>query len=146
MFITLFLFIIFAFSIGMLWYRISRMLPQLASIPDEVITERLHEESAKLRLVLIHLKSFLKEKRHWDFFWNFVAKTLYKTHILLLRIDNAAVVYMRKIREEGRVVNINADYWKQLGQHVSDEAQEIMDPDPSILSKNERVEEIRPKR
>lgn len=133
---TLFLFTVFIASLGILWYRVSLKLPQLVLIPDWVITERLHRESARLNLFLIHFKSFLKEKRHWDFFWNFAAKAVYRTHLFLLRIDNAALVFLRKIREEGRVVNMNAEYWKQLGRQTPENGEE---------RKNERIEEIHPK-
>lgn len=111
--------IIFIASIVTLWYRISVKIPELIAIPDEVITARLEEDSAKLRLFLLHLKIFYREKRYEEIFWRILGKTLYKIHIGLMRLDNGMVNLLKRIRVHstnlnGKNRNGNGEYWKQL--------------------------------
>ncbi|TSC76756.1 MAG: hypothetical protein G01um101433_682 [Parcubacteria group bacterium Gr01-1014_33] len=97
----IFLGIIFAGSSMVVWSRISRKFPHLASIPDHVITERLHRDATKFRLFLIYFKSFYKEEFFHDILRGSASKVGYKIHILLMRMDNGVVRLLRKVRVNG---------------------------------------------
>lgn len=90
--------IVFFGSICMLWYRMSEKIPQVIAIPDEVITQRLHEHSARFRIFLLHAKTFYKEEYYRNLFWNFLGKILYRLHIFVLRMDNGLIRLLKKVR------------------------------------------------
>lgn len=98
MLIDVLLGIVFFGSCYLLWYSISEKIPQVIAIPDEVITQRLHENSARLRIFLLHLKTFYKEEYYLNLFWNFLGKIFYKLHIFVLRFDNFIILILKKIR------------------------------------------------
>lgn len=136
MIIDFLLAIIFAASTATLWYRISGKLPELIAIPDQVITERFHEDSARLRLFVLNFKTWYKEQHYREAFWRVLVKALYKLHIFLLRLDNGIVALLKGLRESGKVssVNGNADYWKELQQNST----------PTV--KDNRIREVRVKK
>lgn len=130
--------IIFFVGVFGLWYRITQKIPELVAIPDQVITERLHEDSAQVRLFVLHLKTFYKEARYKDIFYGFLEKLLYKLHIVILRIDNAVVRVLKGVKTTGAINgngNGNGEYWKQLQEGLSNSA-----------VKNTRIQEVRPKK
>lgn len=140
MLIDLSLLLLFLTSFFLLWYRISLKIPELIAIPDQVITERLHEDSAKLRLFLLHIKSHWREKKYVPIFWKFSGKTLYRVHLFLLRTDNEIVRMIKNMKAKGGVVNGNGEieekdreYWKKL-----------QGTDSSII-KSTRITEVRKK-
>ena len=98
MLIDILLGIIFVGSCFALWYRISEKIPQVVAIHDEVITQRLHENSARLRIFLLHFKTFYKEEYYLNLFWSFFGKVFYKLHIFVLRLDNYIISVLKKIR------------------------------------------------
>ncbi|MBI4224769.1 MAG: hypothetical protein HY617_00405 [Candidatus Sungbacteria bacterium] len=98
MLIDILLGIIFVGSCYMIWHRISEKIPQVVAIPDEVITQRLHENSARLRIFLLHFKTFYKEEYYLNLFWSFWGKVFYKLHIFVLRLDNYIISILKKIR------------------------------------------------
>lgn len=101
MIFNIFLGIVFVGSGALVCVRISRKFPHLASIPDHVITERLHRNATKFRLFLIHFKSFYKEEFFHDLLRVNASKICYKIHILLMRMDNGVVRLLRKVRVNG---------------------------------------------
>lgn len=140
MILNIILILLFFSCFFTLWYRVSLKIPELIAIPDQVITERLHEDSARLRFFILHLKIFYREGRHKDFLWKFLGKTLYKIHILVLRVDNGLVVLLKKMRVQALFngngnSNGSAEYWNKLKKS----------PDEPSL-KNNRVQEVRIKR
>lgn len=121
--------IVFLSSAFAFWYLISIRIPELVAIPDEVIGARLEDQSAKVRLFLLHFKTWFREKRYKILLLNVAGKALYRLHILLLKIDNALAALLKKIRESGVALNpapsgkggVNgngqngrSDYWKKL--------------------------------
>lgn len=101
------------------WYRLSVKIPELVAVPDQVIAERLEEDSAKFRLFLLHFKTWFLEKRYKIFLLNAAGKAIYRLHILFLKLDNALVALLKKIRESGVSLDGNgqngrSDYWKRL--------------------------------
>ena len=98
MFFDLFLIILFAGSIGVLWHRISEKIPELVAIPDDVIVARLHEDSARVRIFALHAKTFWREPRYRLLFWRFCEKICYRGHIALLRTDNGLMILAKKVR------------------------------------------------
>lgn len=90
-----------ALFMGSLWAiqnRIARKIPELVAIPDQVITQRFQEDSARLRLFILHFKAFYRERRYRRHLANFVERTLYRFHLLLLRLDNFVVSHMKRSR------------------------------------------------
>ncbi len=139
MIIDITLLLIFLAGAGGLWYKVTQKIPELVAIPDSVITERLQEDSAKVRIFLLHLKTFYREAKYKEIFLKIVGRALYKFHIIVLRIDNFLVRLLQKIKTAGAFNgngNTNGDYWKQLQGSVSD----------STISKNPRIQEVRKKR
>lgn len=114
MLVDIVLALIFLASITTLWYRVSIRIPELVAIPDMVITERLLQDSAKMRLFILRLKSLYHERRITEAFYRFLAKILYRLHIMILRFDNSLVLYLKKIHSRGAFTNGNGEYWKKL--------------------------------
>lgn len=106
--------LIFLASIATLWYRVSIRIPELVAIPDMVITERLLQDSAKMRLFILRLKSLYHERRITESFYRFLAKIVYRLHIMILRFDNSLVSYLKKIHSKGAFTNGNGEYWRKL--------------------------------
>ena len=50
MLFDLILIFISAASSVALWYRMSQKIPELVAIPDEIIVDRLHEDSARIEV------------------------------------------------------------------------------------------------
>ena len=122
MLFNFFLTAVFLASAAGLWYIISLKIPELVAVSDSVIVERLHEDSARVRIFLLHFKTFYREGRYRIWFWKFYGKVLYRVHIFLLRWDNTVVRVLQKIRVTGgaendtpeKVVSISEEYWLQL--------------------------------
>jgi hypothetical protein len=152
MFIDLTLFMVFLASTFVLWYRVSLKIPQVVAIPDQVITERLHEDSAKLRLFILHIKTYYREGQYKPYLWNFLLKTLYRLHLVLLKTDNVLGSYLKSIRAKAEkegilVVKLNglpvppgngsakdSEYWQKLQDQTA--------TTPAI-SKHTRIEEVK---
>lgn len=92
------LFTFFA-SIIILWYRITIKIPELIAVPDEVITARLEEDSAKIRLFFLHFKVFFREKRYKKIFLRMCGKMLHRIHIIIMRLDNTLIALLKKLSE-----------------------------------------------
>lgn len=142
MIVDIFFAVSFLASAFIFWYRLSLKIPELIAIPDQVITERLEEDSAGMRLFLLRLKTYYREGRHKQVFWSFLGKVFYRIHLLLMRTDNGTVVLLKKIRAHGGMVNGNGntilkgkEYWQKL-----QEPQEKASP---LSAKTRIIEEVR---
>lgn len=124
-------------SLFILWYRISVKIPELVAIPDEVITARLEEDSARLRIFALRLKSYWKEGRYNEWLWKYFSKGLYRFHILLLRLDNWIITFLKTAKAHTEVTNGNGsgEYWKQLQSQPA-----------SPAPKDNRIREVRVKK
>ena len=101
--LNIFLAILAVVGTGILWHRISHKIPELIAIPDEVIVARLNEDSARVRIFLLHFRTFWREPRYQEAFWRFCEKMLYRIHIVLMRVDNGLAVLLRKVRSHAGV-------------------------------------------
>jgi len=130
MLIDIFLGIIFFGSCFALWYRVSEKIPHVVAIHDEVITQRLHENSARLRIFLLHFKTFYKEEYYHNLFWNFLGKVFYKLHIFILRLDNYIVLILKKIRAHNGYAGLFVR--EQTMQMKDSEAASAVEPKETI--------------
>ena len=123
--LNIFLTAIFLASAAGLWYFISLKIPELVAVSDGVIVERLHEDSARVRIFVLHFRTFYREGRYRIWLWRFSEKICYRVHIFVLRTDNALVRMLQKIHaaasagdaENGaseKTVSVNEEYWVQL--------------------------------
>ena len=101
MLVDFFLAAILLTSAGALWYVISLKIPELVAVSDAVIVERLHEDSARVRIFLLHFKTFYREGRYRAWLWKLCEKAVARIHIFLLRADNGIVGILQKIRAAG---------------------------------------------
>lgn len=105
-------------GIVVLWYRITQKIPELVAIPDSVISERLLEDSAKVRLFVLHFKTLWREGYFGEFFFKTAGKFLRRVHIILLRTDNAVVGVLQGVqaRSERAVLTGKpaAEYWGDI--------------------------------
>ncbi|MEK7082342.1 MAG: hypothetical protein AAB915_01540 [Patescibacteria group bacterium] len=156
----------FLASAAVLWYRISLKIPELVAVPDTVIVERLHEDSAQVRIFLLHFKKFYREGRHRAWLWRLCEKICHRAHIFLLRADNATVALLQKIRVAGNgtyaslggngiadhdvprePASANEKYWLKLRQEQ--EAMSMPTPPRSVHSahparqRTGRIQEVR---
>lgn len=115
-------------SIGILWYRISQKIPELVAIPDEIIIERLHEDSARIRVFLLSFRRRWSERAHHQLFLRYAEKALYKTHILVLRFDNGMMALLKKIRTAGDGLPLTG----QVGQGIPEPRSEEKQHTPAI--------------
>lgn len=125
--------IVFFVSVFTLWYLLSIKIPELVAIPDQVIAERLSEDSAKFRLFILHFKSFFLEKRYKRLLLNFLEKLLYRFHIFILRLDNITVSFLKMVRENGNgngntngATNGSSEYWNELREKKSSSSKSNM--------------------
>lgn len=131
---------IFVASALALWYKISLKIPELVAIQDQVITQRFHEDSARLRLFMLHLKTYYREGRYKPVFWNFIAKNLYRLHLVLMRLDNGTAALLKRVRAQIEDLETpisgqdRADYWQRV-QNL--ESNSISSP------KNKSLSEVR---
>lgn len=98
MILDIILAVIFLGSAGMLWRIAVQKIPQLASIPDEAIVSHLHDRSASVRLFLLNLGTFYRERELQKSFWRGLVKFLHKLHIFLLQMDNGLVAAVKRIK------------------------------------------------
>lgn len=101
MIVNIVLGVLFLGSTGMLLFLFRGKMPQLAAIPEYIIAERLHARSAKFRLFIFHFKSFFRERRYWEVILRITGKTLYRIHIVVMRVDNGLVTLLKKLRANG---------------------------------------------
>lgn len=149
--IDIILVIIFIAGIVILWHRLSARIPELIAVPDQVITARLEEDSARVRLFIMHLKVYYREKRYEETFFRILGKAFYRVHIILLRLDNGVVNWLKKIRAKQGVNGGNGNgvlsseilpkevqegdkYWKSLKNEPA-----------SLQKENNRIQEIKPR-
>lgn len=139
--------ILFVGSTGVIWYRISERIPELVAIPDEVIVERLHEDSARIRVFLLNLKLWWREKQYREPLWRFCEKIVYRLHILLLRADNGMVLLLKKVRTFGGIPNGNGN-WNGSGSEAHEVVSEEQ-PTATVASammpppRSARIQEVR---
>jgi len=114
-----------------LWYLLSLKIPELVAIPDQVIAERLAEDSAKFRLFILNFKSFFREKRYKKLLLSFLGKLLYRFHIFILRVDNITVSLLKIMRENENnslngISNGNSEYWNELRDKKSSSGRNVI--------------------
>ncbi|MDP3772304.1 MAG: hypothetical protein Q8Q94_02950 [bacterium] len=101
MILDLLLLFVCAASGVLLWRSVRAYAPRLVVFSEHEITERLHEDSARFLLILMHFRTFWRGRHYRDFFLHLVGKMILKSHILILRLDNALVRLLQKIRSAG---------------------------------------------
>ena len=95
--------------------QLSKKIAGVRATPEELIFERLHENPSKLRLLLIHFRTFYRERYHIVAFWNMIGKSVYRTHILLMRVDNYSMKLLRWIRNRYEYAGgRNGKSWKKI--------------------------------
>lgn len=139
MFFNLFLVILFAGSLGVLWHRISEKIPELVAIPDEVIVARLHEDSARVRIFLLHARTFWREPRYRESFWHFCEKICYRTHIVLLRTDNGLMAVAKKVRAYGDRANAEILHGAPVSHQEEKPLETVYAPDISVSVPSPRI-------
>ena len=149
--VDIILVVLFITSIFFLWYKVSQKIPELIAIPDQVITARFEEDSAKFRIFIVHLKSYYLEGRYKETFFRILGKALYRIHIIFLRLDNGVASLLKKIRARQEVNGGNgngvispeilsdktpesAQYWKGLKTESLPASKEV-----------NRIQEIKPR-
>ena len=165
MLFDLFLAMIFIGSTAALWYFISLKIPELVAVSDAVIVERLHEDSARIRIFLLHFKIFYRQGRHRVWFWRMCGKACWRAHILFLRADNGIMKILQRIRASvesenpaapdvvARAPAENGRYWSALRVQEPEERipsalkappRPVRAPRPSRLHAR-RIQEVRVK-
>ena len=104
MVIDIALLLLFVASVSTLIFFVSHKIPELVAIPDEVIRERLAEDSARFRFIAVNLKELFRQRGYLLLFLQFLGKMLHKIHILFLKIDNWVVLMLRRVREKNSVI------------------------------------------
>lgn len=136
-------------STGVLWYRVSQKIPELVAIPDDVIIDRLHEDSARIRVFLLNARRYLREREYRPLFLQYAEKALHRLHILMLRLDNGTVLLLKKVRALLGETNGNGS--TSASAHVAQEPQGKIFPAPPIvpaikISTHPRIHEVRRRR
>lgn len=155
-----------------IWYHLSLKIPELVAVPDEVIVERLHEDSAKISIFLLQFKTFLREGHYRIWLWKFCEKIFYRLHILFLRVDNSTVALLQKIRTVGGMssnginssgigagngvsngnsqeAGANAEYWLKIREGQERKAVQIQTVSSTTRTarpKTSRIQEVRTKK
>ncbi len=119
MILDLLLLFVCAASGALLWRSVRAYVPRLVVLSEHEITERLHEDSARFLLILMHFRTFWRGRHYRDFFLHLVGKIILKSHILILRLDNALVRLLQKIRSAGAFAN-GANGMGEYVRHLRD--------------------------
>lgn len=153
MLLNIFLAIFAIIGAGILWYRISHKIPELVAMPDEVIIARLNEDSAQVRIFLLHIGTFWREPRYQEAFWRFCEKTLYRAHIVLMRTDNALAMLLRRVRNHAGSIaeSIEPEEPSSVAQSVREKIAAIdsrpeLEPASSPRKTSIRIREVRPRK
>lgn len=122
MLIDITLIFLFVAATATVWYFVSLKIPELVAIPDEVINERLAEDSARFRLITVNIKGFYRQRGYLLLLLQFLVKILHKLHIVFLKIDNRVVSLLKRIREKnsGMVGNMGG-YLKKRREREEEE-------------------------
>ena len=143
----------FLSSVLILWYRVSEKIPELIAIPDTVIFERLHEDSARIRIFLLHVKTFWREPQYQEAFRGFCEKILSRIHIALMRMDNGVNVLLKNIRSSNLVSSspsVPALERPPAPTFAATEEVRVRAPEkaytPGLVIPHKRVQEVRRKR
>src|SRR3990167_2444241 len=99
MFIDITLAAILVASFGLFWYRVAQKLPALVTIPDEIIAQKIEQDSAKFWRILFRLRESYRERQLRRTLLAIFGRVLYRLHIIFMRADNAIVGRLKKIRE-----------------------------------------------
>ena len=121
MLIDITLLLVFVASLSTLIFFVSHKIPQLVAIPDDVIRERLSEDSAKFRLVTVNIREFYRKRGYFLLFLQFLGKLLHKLHIAFLKIDNWVVLKLRRVREK------NTKMIETIQEQANEEAEKLGD-------------------
>ena len=104
MIIDIALLLVLVAGVAALIFFVSRKIPQLVAISDEVIRERLAEDSARFRFIAVNLRELYRQRGYLLLFLQFLGKILHRVHILFLKIDNKVVLMLRRVREKNSVI------------------------------------------
>lgn len=119
MLLEIFLGFIFTASAYSLWYKLSVRLASIIYLPDRVIAQRLHKNSAKFRLFILYLRKFYQGQYYRAIFWNNCGKLFYRVHIFFLKLDNLLVKILQYIRNNkinsGQKLN---NFWKEIEEDI----------------------------
>lgn len=130
---------LFLGSTGIFLFLFLSKMPQLAAIPEYIIAERLHARSAKFRLFIFHFKSFFRERRYWEVILRITGKTLYRVHIVVLRMDNSLMAFLKKLRANGFA---NGNGTEAVGSH-----EYLINAQEKISMTNQKeIQEVRPRK
>lgn len=140
MIINIVLAVLFLASAFALWYRLSVKIPELLAIPDHVIVERLHEDSARAQLFILHIKSYYRERQYEVTLWKVAAKLFYRFHLLLLRVDNGMVRLLKRAKVNGGLVVPNS--LESINEPEETPAPHIKNLEPEYPKSN-RIVEVR---
>lgn len=92
--------ITFLVSFAFVIFKVANKLPVIILIPDDVIVERLQNNSTVFLKNLLRLRDLYKRQKIQQSFWRLIEKTFYHLHIILMRADNRVVFFLKKIRGE----------------------------------------------
>ena len=104
MIIDIALLLVLVAGVAALIFFVSRKIPQLVAISDEVIRERLAEDSARFRFIAVNLRELYRQRGYLLLFLQYFGKILHRVHILFLKIDNMVVLMLRRVREKNSVI------------------------------------------
>lgn len=92
--------ITFLVSFAFVIFKVANKLPVIILIPDDVIVERLQNNSTVFLKNLLRLRDLYKRQKIQQSFWRLIEKTFYHLHIILMRADNRVIFFLKKIRGE----------------------------------------------
>lgn len=124
-----------------LGHRVSQKIPQLAAVPDQVITARFEEDSARIRLLILNVRAFYRDGKFKALFWDYTEKAFRRLHITLMRLDNLVVSILERVKKNNGARNGMAN--GALPQANIDPISERTNVFPAP---QRRIDEIRPKK
>ncbi|MEK7541755.1 MAG: hypothetical protein AAB533_02820 [Patescibacteria group bacterium] len=131
-------------SSAVLWYRVSQKIPELVAISDDIIIDRLHEDSARVRVFILNARRYWRQREHHQFLLRHTDRALHRLHIMMMRADNGVVAFHKKVRVLlGETNGVNgAIGTSEVGPLSQPDPPSAMTPSPS----HPRVSEVRRKR
>ena len=106
---------IFLASLAGVFFMISRKVPLMLAVPEQLINESFVTRPSRLKDAERFIRALAKWERYEVALMLFLEKTLRRTHILLLKGDALVSGWLMRIQNRSRTASPReAHYWQEL--------------------------------
>ncbi len=93
-------------SLAGIVYMVSRKVPFLLAIPENIIDESFVTKPSKLKVLVERVREYVAGRKYEEPFLLFVGWWLWKIRIVLLRLEHKSFALLKRIQERRQVLKI----------------------------------------